>query len=297
MGSLIIKGGFPSIYSAHAQNVNKPFHRLTVPTLAPCKLKLSPVVHKKKGLGGMGSKLRSVSLEPSSSSKTPVSPGGPRGSGGPRRVTQPVIIQENRPMSCNLDSLSQFDQSMQRRSNALSISPRMLRSWVARKSSTRSKCVHIYFPTHSIPSFDKIRSVGGRGEAKRGEREGGGRGREGKERETIPTPTPNIPHRSPGSKPPGETSHTEVLFIALENIPGVAPQLYTPQPGQVFMVEDVSQMEVWKVKALSGEVAGQSVWVQRNCLEEYSAPISLRPLKKEYRVLNTLSGYVWKCSH
>ena len=100
-------------------------------------------------------------------------------------------------------------------------------------------------------------------------------------------------YRSPGScsklqhgKPP---SHQEVLFITISDLPAVAPQLYTPQPGQVFVAEDVSQVEVWKVKALSGDISGMSVWVQRNCLEEYSAPISLNLWKKEYNVLNSLS--------
>lgn len=108
----------------------------------------------------------------------------------------------------------------------------------------------------------------------------------------IPLTTPLHYNRTPPTKDQEPACPTEVLFIALDDLPGVAPQLYTPQPGQVFMAEDISQGEVWKVKALSGDVAGEIVWVQRNCLEEYSAPINLRPLKKTYRVLNTLSGYV-----
>ena len=103
-----------------------------------------------------------------------------------------------------------------------------------------------------------------------------------RDRDTCP------PHRSPSPKPHTEKPH-DVLYIALDDLPGIAPQLHTPQPGQVFLAEDVSQLEVWKMKALSGDMAGTSVWVQRNCLEEYSAPISLRPLKKEYRVLQSLS--------
>lgn len=96
--------------------------------------------------------------------------------------------------------------------------------------------------------------------------------------------------RSPGSLPYGKApSHHEILFITLEDPPGVAQQLYSPQPGQVFLAEDVTQVEVWKVKALTGDIAGVSVWVQRNCLEEYSAPISLRTLKKEYTILQSLS--------
>lgn len=62
----------------------------------------------------------------------------------------------DRPLSCNLDSISEFDQSMQRKSHALSISPRMLRSWVARKSTTQTSKVRIYFPTNSAPSFDMM---------------------------------------------------------------------------------------------------------------------------------------------
>ena len=99
------------------------------------------------------------------------------------------------------------------------------------------------------------------------------------------------PPRSPDSKHPHDApiSHDHVLFITVGQPPDVAPQLYQPQPGQVFMAEDVSQVEVWKVRALSGDMAGESVWVQRNCLEEYSAPMSLRGWKKEYQVLQSLS--------
>ena len=80
-----------------------------------------------------------------------------------------------------------------------------------------------------------------------------------------------------------------MLFITVPDLPAVAKQLYVPQQGQVFLAEDVSQVEVWKVRALSGDIAGMSVWVQRNCLEEYCAPISLRPMRKEFQILHSLS--------
>ena len=84
-------------------------------------------------------------------------------------------------------------------------------------------------------------------------------------------------------------SNKDILYIATEDPPAVAKPLYVPQQGQVFLAEDVSQVEVWKVKVLSGDNAGESVWVQRSCMEQYSAPISLKTWKKEYSVLNSLS--------
>ena len=95
--------------------------------------------------------------------------------------------------------------------------------------------------------------------------------------------------RSPGSKPSSPSLSRETLFIAREDLPAIAEQVYRPQPCQVFQAEDCSNGDVWKMKALSGDNAGTSVWVQRNCLEEYSAPISLRPLKKNYQILNRMS--------
>ena len=88
--------------------------------------------------------------------------------------------------------------------------------------------------------------------------------------------------------PSSACSVPEVLYIAIEDPPAVADQVYTPIPGQVFLVEDVSQVEVWKVKVLSGPGAGRNEWVQRNCLEEYCAPISTRPLKKDFHLLQRL---------
>lgn len=64
-----------------------------------------------------------------------------------------------RPHSIHADSVAQFDQGMLRKSQALAISPRMLRSWVARKYM-QSNEAFIYFPTHSTPSFNSLsRSV------------------------------------------------------------------------------------------------------------------------------------------
>lgn len=79
--------------------------------------------------------------------------------------------------------------------------------------------------------------------------------------------------RSPGSLPYGKApAHHEILFITLEDPPGVAQQLYSPQPGQVFLAEDVTQVEVWKVKALTGDIA----WRQRLGTEKLPRGI-LRP--------------------
>ena len=44
--------------------------------------------------------------------------------------------------------------------------------------------------------------------------------------------------------------------------------------------------------ALSGDNAGESVWVQRNTLEEYAAPVILLGLKKCFTVVNYLSRLV-----
>ena len=72
----------------------------------------------------------------------------------------------------------------------------------------------------------------------------------------------------------------------------MAGQLYKAPPGQVFSPEDTSKVDVWKVMAISGENAGESVWVQRNSLEEYSVSISLLSLKKSFSVVNYLSRLV-----
>ena len=100
----------------------------------------------------------------------------------------------------------------------------------------------------------------------------------------------NITYRSSGSSAYCTEVHpNEILFIAREDPPDVAEQVYTPQLGQVFSVEDISHVDVWKAKILSGKSAGESVWVQKNSLEEYSASINVRPLKKVYQILNNLS--------
>lgn len=45
-------------------------------------------------------------------------------------------------------SLAEFDQSMvQKKTNTLAISPRMLKRWVARKSVMNKNFAHVYFPT------------------------------------------------------------------------------------------------------------------------------------------------------
>ena len=72
----------------------------------------------------------------------------------------------------------------------------------------------------------------------------------------------------------------------------MAEQLYKAPPGQVFLPEDTSKVDVWKVLAVSGVNAGESVWVQRNTLEEYSVPVTLLSLKKCFSVVNYLSRFV-----
>ena len=84
----------------------------------------------------------------------------------------------------------------------------------------------------------------------------------------------------------------DIYYIAVENQPPVAEQLYKAPPGQVFLPEDTSKVDVWKVVAVSGENAGESVWVQRNTLEEYSASVSLLGLKKCFSVVNYLNRLV-----
>ena len=102
--------------------------------------------------------------------------------------------------------------------------------------------------------------------------------------------------RSPGAqaKPPTNNMSTpeDIYYIAVENQPPVAEQLYKAPPGQVFLPEDTSKVDVWKVVAVSGENAGESVWVQRNTLEEYSASVSLLGLKKCFSVVNYLNRLV-----
>ena len=108
-------------------------------------------------------------------------------------------------------------------------------------------------------------------------------------------------HRSPGaqarvprspSPSPSIPDDDDIYYIAVENQPPVAEQLYKAPPGQVFSTEDTSKVDVWKMLALSGENAGESVWVQRNTLEEYSASVMLLSLKKCFTVVNFLSRLV-----
>ena len=64
-----------------------------------------------------------------------------------------------RPHSFHVSSLAEFDQSMvQKKTNALAISPRMLKRWVARKSVMNKNFAHVYFPTSSSESTP-MRSV------------------------------------------------------------------------------------------------------------------------------------------
>jgi hypothetical protein len=107
-------------------------------------------------------------------------------------------------------------------------------------------------------------------------------------------------HRSPGAQArvprspplPVPDGDDDIYYIAVENQPPVAEQLYKAPPGQVFSTEDTSKVDVWKMLALSGENAGESVWVQRNTLEEYSASVMLLSLKKCFTVVNYLSRLV-----
>lgn len=94
--------------------------------------------------------------------------------------------------------------------------------------------------------------------------------------------------RSPSLAPPDK-----IYYIAVENQPPVAEQLYKAPPGQVFSPEDTSKVDVWKMLALSGENAGESVWVQRNTLEEYAASVMLLSLKKCFTVVNYLNRLVY----
>jgi len=95
---------------------------------------------------------------------------------------------------------------------------------------------------------------------------------------TFPTPSSSSNADLPGG-----------LYVTVEELPEMADQVYHPLPGQVFLVEEVGHVEVWKVKVLSGSNAGTSLWVQRNCLEEYSAPISYNSTKKELKMLQKMS--------
>lgn len=91
---------------------------------------------------------------------------------------------------------------------------------------------------------------------------------------------------------PSAPDDDDIYYIAVENQPPVAEQLYKAPPGQVFSAEDTSKVDVWKMVALSGENAGESVWVQRTTLEEYSASIMLLSLKKCFTVVNYLNRLV-----
>ena len=53
----------------------------------------------------------------------------------------------SRPHSFHVTSLAEFDQTMQKGTKTLAISPRVLRRWVARKSGTNKSVAHVYFPT------------------------------------------------------------------------------------------------------------------------------------------------------
>ena len=104
--------------------------------------------------------------------------------------------------------------------------------------------------------------------------------------------SPGAQARVPRSPSPTIPDDDDIYYIAVENQPPVAEQLYKAPPGQVFSTEDTSKVDVWKMVALSGENAGESVWVQRNTLEEYSASVMLLSLKKCFTVVNYLSRLV-----
>ena len=99
--------------------------------------------------------------------------------------------------------------------------------------------------------------------------------------------------KSPRSKSPmpfTSDSPPTSLYIAVSKLPPMSEQVYTPLPGQVFFVEDVSRGEVWRVKVLTGNNAGSSEWVQKNCLEEYCTHISTHSIRKEVHVIHKLSA-------
>ena len=145
---------------AHAQRIMKkqPFSvdSLTVPPTITTSL---------------SNKNRSISLTPYSSARAEAASMGKKMMKkkkkkmmGKEREDSSLATHYLRPLSCDFDSISAFDQNMQRKSHALSISPRMLRRWVARKTISQASegRAHIYFPTTTTtttPSFDLIRCV------------------------------------------------------------------------------------------------------------------------------------------
>ncbi len=58
--------------------------------------------------------------------------------------------------------------------------------------------------------------------------------------------------------------------------------------AQVFLPLDVSRGDVWRVRVMSGSNAGEEVWLQRNMIEEYTAPIIYKPIKKVYSFISDL---------
>ena len=101
--------------------------------------------------------------------------------------------------------------------------------------------------------------------------------------------------RSPGAtlKFSRPLSPEQVYYIAIENQPAIAEQLYAPPSGQVFLAEDTSRGDVWNAVVLSGDNVGDSVLVQRNTIEEYCASVAVEPMKKLYNVVNHIS----RCVH
>ncbi|XP_064404657.1 kalirin-like [Halichondria panicea] len=167
-----------------------------------------------------------------------------------------TLPRPDRPHSYHA-SIADIEQTMFRKSAGLSLSPRLLKRWLTQKTNSASQSSdrsYIYYPlsAHSL-----------------------------------------VPPRSPGALkrvsqlnsvlPPEET-----YYIAVETQPAVAEQVYKSHPGQVFLPLDVSRGDVWRVRVMSGSNAGEEVWLQRNMIEEYTAPIIYKPIKKVYSFISDL---------
>ena len=75
------------------------------------------------------------------------------------KSSSPTLSLGDRPHSFHVASVAEFDQTLQKRSESLSVSPRMLRRWLVQKSSSGNTAMtRIYYP-NSAHSFNPPRLV------------------------------------------------------------------------------------------------------------------------------------------
>eukprot|EP00731_Ephydatia_muelleri_P031354 Em0022g868a len=87
----------------------------------------------------------------------------------------------------------------------------------------------------------------------------------------------------------------DMLFVGIDAQPPVAEKMHKVQPGEIFRLCETIRAEVWKVDILNGSDAGSTAIVQRDCLAEYSAPVSFAEISRLYKLKETIGkGYFSK---